>query len=239
MSSPHDSIRIVIADRHPVVLAGLRKLIDPKLGLVIVGEASDRLKAIQLVHDLAPDVLLIDPAMPGTKGAEILAELRHKTPSVKTVLMTDDISGEQTVEALKLGARGVIAKDSTAPLLCKCLRVVAAGEFWIGRDRVRDLVRSLLEAERLDTRAEQPAALVTPRELQVIAAIVDGATNKDVATQLGVSAQTVKNHLSNIFDKLGVSNRLELALYAAHHRLLQGAEDRPKIRQARAASRPS
>jgi DNA-binding NarL/FixJ family response regulator len=124
------------------------------------------------------------------------------------------------VQALRLGAHGIVLKESVTELLYKCIRAVMNGDFWVGHERISDLLQTLRELERAPRRAPTPASSLTLRERQVIGAIVDGATNKDIGKEFGLSEQTVKNHLSHIFDKLGVSNRLELALYAVHHHLL-------------------
>ncbi len=131
------------------------------------------------------------------------------------------------MQALRLGVRGIVMKDSAAQTLYKCIRAIMNGEYWVGHDRVNDLLHSLREVERASSREAPPASRLTQRELQVISAVIDGATNKDIGKSLVLSEQTVKNHLSNIYDKLGVSSRLELALYAVHHRLLAG--DRPGL----------
>jgi DNA-binding NarL/FixJ family response regulator len=153
---------------------------------------------------------------------------------VRIVLLTAAIEPEETVQALRLGARGVVLKESAAQTLYKCIRSIMKGEYWVGHDRISDLLQTLRELERIPAPEASPASRLSPRERQVITAIVGGATNKDIGQSLGLSEQTVKNHLSNIFDKLGVSNRLELALYAVDHRLPAGAEaDRaPAPRQA-------
>ncbi len=127
------------------------------------------------------------------------------------------------VEALQLGVRGIVLKDSATRLLYKCIRSVIAGEYWVGHERVSELVHALRQLTTSATRTTTPVKMLTRRELQIVGGIVQGATNRDIAQKFGMSEQTVKNHLSNIFDKVGVSNRLELALFAVHHQL---AEDR-------------
>jgi DNA-binding NarL/FixJ family response regulator len=222
MSDAQEPIRIVIADDHPLVRDGLRRLFELQPGFVVVGEAGDGVEAVLRTKDLKPDVLLLDLAMPRLNGLEVLKELSESARDVRTVLLTAAIEREETVQALRLGARGVVLKESATQLLYKCVRAVMAGEFWVGHERVEDLMQMLLQVERAPGRDAPPASRLTPRELQVIAAIVEGASNKDIGKELGLSEQTVKNHLSSIFDKLGVSTRLELALYAVHHRLLSG-----------------
>jgi DNA-binding NarL/FixJ family response regulator len=137
---------------------------------------------------------------------------------VKPVLLTAAIDAAESVKALRLGARGVILKESATQLLFRCLQSVMSGEYWVGHERVLDIVQHLRTAGRQTEAA--PATLLTRRELQIVSAIIEGASNKDIGQQFNLSEQTVKNHLSHIFDKVGVSNRLELALFAVHHKLL-------------------
>jgi two-component system nitrate/nitrite response regulator NarL len=216
-------IRIVIADDHPIFREGLRRLLEAEPGLIVVGQAGDGDEALQQVQKLRPDVLLLDLAMPKMGGLDVLRELNDQRSTVRTVLLTAAVEREEAVQALASGAYGVVLKESATQLLYKCVRAVASGEYWIGRDRVADILKSVAEENR-KPQTPAPASQLTKRELQLVAAIVGGSSNKDIAQELSLSEQTVKNHLSNIFDKVGVSNRLELALYALHHRLLkQGA----------------
>jgi DNA-binding NarL/FixJ family response regulator len=219
MAEQKPVIRIVIADDHPLLRDGLRRLFELQPGLSVVGEAADGVEALERVRELKPDILLLDVGMPRMNGLEVLRVLAGEGSDVRTVLLTASIESEETVQALRLGARGVVLKESATEQLYKCIHAVMRGDFWIGHERVGDLLQTLFRAEREALTQQTPASTLTPRERQVIAAIAEGASNKDIGRAYGLSEQTVKNHLSNIFDKLGVSTRLELALYAVHHRL--------------------
>ena len=215
-------IRIVIADDHPIFRDGLRRLLEADPGLTVVGEAADGVEALKLALKLKPDVLLLDLAMPRQTGLDTLPELAHSCPNVRTIVLTAAVEKPEVVRALQLGARGVVMKESATELLLRSIRAVMKGEFWVGRGSVSDLVQFLREGAR-GPRLKEPLRKdfgLTPRELEVVAAIVAGYTNRDVAQKFSISEDTVKHHLTNIFDKLGVSNRLELALFAVHHKLV-------------------
>ena len=207
--------RIVIADDHPIFREGLRRLLEAEHRFAVAGVAHDGFEAVRQVEALRPDVLLLDLAMPGSGGIQALEEVAERRLDVKVIVLTAAIDTADSVRVLQLGARGVIMKECATHLLYKCVDTVIAGGFWVGHDRVTDIVEHLRKGEA----RHAPAAMLTKRELQIVSAILDGASNKDIGQQFSLSEQTVKNHLSHIFDKVGVSNRLELALYALHHKL--------------------
>jgi DNA-binding NarL/FixJ family response regulator len=161
-------------------------------------------------------------AMPRVPGLQALGELSTARAPVRSIVLTAAIESPTVVEALQLGARGVILKESSTSLLFKCIRCVADGQYWVGREEVANLVE-YVRREVSTARDTRDRAGLTPRELEVVSAIVAGLSNKDMARQYAISEQTVKHHLTRIYSKLGVSNRLELALYAMQRRI--GADD--------------
>jgi two-component system nitrate/nitrite response regulator NarL len=221
------SVRILIADDHPVYRQGLRALFRDEVEFIIVGEAVDGEQALKLVDKLYPDVLLLDLQMPKLTGLEALRELSGASTSVRPILLTASIEKEQIVQALQLGARGIVLKDASTETLFKSIRTVMKGKFWVGEKAVPNLVDVLRTniaaggeaAQRAESRETKNTFGLTPRELEVVGSIVTGLTNREIAGKFSISEQTVKHHLSNIFDKVGVSNRLELALFAINHHL--------------------
>ena len=216
------TIRIVIADDHPILREGLRKLLEAEPDLRVIGEAGDGVEAVKAVRRLKPDLLLLDLAMPRQTGLEALREIGTlASTATRTVVLAAAIEKAQVAQAIQLGARGVVLKESATQLLLRCIRAVMGGQYWVGHEVVSSLVEALRDLlPAADGGDRQDHFGITRREMEVINAIVSGYTNKDIAQKFSLSEQTVKHHLTNIFDKLGVSNRLELALFAVNHHLV-------------------
>jgi two-component system, NarL family, nitrate/nitrite response regulator NarL len=205
------AIRIVIADDHAIFRDGLKRLLATQEDFRIIGEASDGKEAIALANELKPDILLLDLAMPRVPGMEVLRELSQQEVAVRTILLTAAIQPFAVTSALQLGARGIVLKASPPELLLKSIRSVHEGQFWVGSEAVTAWART-----------GQPSSTgfgLTTREVEIISAIREGNSNREIASKLAISEETVKRHLSNIYGKLGVSSRLELAVLATEQHL--------------------
>jgi two-component system, NarL family, nitrate/nitrite response regulator NarL len=216
------SIRILIADDHPILRDGLRKLLEAEQDFIVAGEASNGDEALQITRELEPDMLLLDLMMPGVPCLEVLRSLTASALQTRTLLLTATIEPDDFVKALQLGARGVVMKDAASQLLMKAIRKVMDGEYWIGREGVAGLVDTF-KSQMFD--AKERRFGLTPRELAIVAAVTTGLTNREIAQRFSISEETVKHHLTKIFSKVNVSNRLELALFAVSQRLVEPLAD--------------
>lgn len=221
-------IRLVVADGHPLFTLGVRSLFAQEPGLEIVGDAGDGEETLAVVARCRPDVLLLDLQLARITGLEVLRRMNALRLPTKTVIVTAAIERPEMRIALMRGARGVLLKHMASDLLAKCVRHVMKGEYWIARDNVGDLI----DAMRNPSNSEESAGL-SQRERDIVAAVIKGASNKDIAWQLGLGEQTVKNHLRRIFAKLQVTNRVELAVHAMEHQLTEPAEKTPQALVAR------
>jgi two-component system, NarL family, nitrate/nitrite response regulator NarL len=221
MDSYHKEILFLIADDHPIFRDGLRSLLDSQEGFRVVGEAADGAEAVRLTKQLTPDILLLDLAMPRYSGLEALRDIARASIPVRTIVLTAAIENAEIVEALQLGARAVVLKESATQVLIQSIRSVMSGQYWVGHESIAGLVQALQElgsSARRDKRRKTFG--LTPRELEIVQMIVASSRNKDIAEKFAISEQTVKHHLTNIFNKLGLSTRLELALFAVNHSLV-------------------
>jgi len=221
MPNSAQQIRILIADDRGINREGVQRLLEGEPDFLVVGQAATSTEALRLAHHLQPDVLLLSRSMLGAYGKETLRELAAIESQVRTILMTDRGHETDVVSALEIGARGVIAKDSESEMLFRGIRKVMEGEYWISRSSVADLVRAVRRLlGHVEGQPRKPN--ITPRQQEIIASVAAGRSNKQIAQQFSLSEDTVKRHLTNIFGRLGLSNRLELALFAAQQEMHEG-----------------
>ena len=204
-------IRLILADDHSIVLDGLRRLFESEPDFEVVATCADGAAALDAVRSKTCDVLVLDLKMPGKTGLEVLQAMSDEHVPCRTVLLTAALKDDEVVQALKLGAMGVVLKESEPGALLECVRRVQQGEQWIDRETLsRAFGRVMMRASA----TREASRNLTPRELEIVRMIAQGLRNKAVAERLSISEGTVKIHLHNIYEKLGVDGRLELVLFA-------------------------
>ena len=217
---PAPYIHLVIADDFPIFRAGLRRLLETSGRLRIVGESALGTAVLTLVREQQPDVLLLGARAPGSGWRETLRQFADAGVAVRTILMVTSIDAPDVADALERGACGVISQDATAAVLLQSIDSVVAGQYWVGHEgAVADLAACARRFE--DARRREHQFGLTRREIDIVRAVVDGDTNRAIAARLSISENTVKRHLLHIYDKVGTSSRVELALFATHHRLFE------------------
>ena len=223
-------IRIVVADDHPIFRDGLCKLLALEEDFEVVAQAQDGREVLDVLQQYEPDILLLDLKMPGLDGLGTLQRLQAARNRTRVIVLTASDDKNEFVQAMKLGTSGIVLKQTATDLLIKSIRKVHAGEIWLDSHTTAAVIRQFVSADDVPP---APQAAVPPprerersplsqREREIVALVAQGFKNKEMAEKMFISEQTVKNHLHNIFDKLGVSDRLELALYAIHNNLHTG-----------------
>jgi two-component system nitrate/nitrite response regulator NarL len=231
-------VRVVLSDDEGLFRASLRQLfavppsiikdvygVDVGPGFDVVGEAESGEDTVRVVRSVRPDLLLLDLRMPRMSGLDALRELTPIDSTLRTILLAGTIDRPQLLTAVHLGVRGLLLKDATTEVLFEAVACVLAGRYWLGQTLVSDLlevVRPLIQTSK--AAGGRLAFGLTPREREVLSLIVAGYANKDIAREFAVSEETIKHHLTRMFDKVGVSNRLELAMVATERGLLTGPD---------------
>jgi DNA-binding NarL/FixJ family response regulator len=219
VAKPKQAIRVLVADDHMIFRQGVRKLLEGEDDISIVGEASNGNECVAMMAKLRPDILLLDINMPDKDGLAVLQEVNFDSLPTQVVVLTASEDDREAVRAMRLGARGIVLKQSASDLLVKSIRQVYSGEIWLDSRITAEVMKAFAKDSNGGSRRDKP--LLSHREKQVVLLVAQGNRNKEIGENLFISEQTVKNHLHNIFDKLGVSDRLELALYAIHHDLIE------------------
>jgi DNA-binding NarL/FixJ family response regulator len=225
-------VRIVIADDHPIVRDGLKKLLLLEDDFEVVGEAGDGREVLERVQELDPDVLLLDLRMPNLDGLSALQALQQSNRHTRVIVLTASDDKNEFVQAMKLGCSGIVLKQTAPDLIVKSIRKVHAGEIWLDSHTTAAVMRQFQtggeSSGSIGGGKSRERSPLSAREREIVALVAQGYKNKEMAEKMFISEQTVKNHLHNIFDKLGVSDRLELALYAIHKGLHLTSEPAPR-----------
>jgi DNA-binding NarL/FixJ family response regulator len=218
-TSARSAARILIADDDPIVREILRNMLAAQNSFTVLGEARNGEETVKLARELKPDLLLLDLLMPNLPGLDALKEMTTSDFMVRTIVLTASITKQQVLQALQLGARGVVRKDALGELI-SAIRAVLDGQYWLDGKIVPNVVQ-LLNELAASTKASAPRNDfgLTPRELEIVVLVTEGCGNREIAGRLTISEETVKRHLTHIFDKVGMSTRLELALFALDHGL--------------------
>lgn len=202
------TINIVLADDHPIFLLGMERLLSTTESIRVIATCSDGEQALQAVRDLQPDILVLDLKMPRLDGLAVLRQMRQEQLATQTVLLAAELDEDNVIEAMRYGVKGVVLKEMAPQSLLQCIRVVYAGGQWLEKRSTHLAFNKLLRRN-----TQQPLTVLTPREEHLVRLVYDGLSNREIATKLHISEGTVKTHLHNIFDKLGIKNRVELARY--------------------------
>jgi two-component system, NarL family, nitrate/nitrite response regulator NarL len=211
------AIRLVLVDDHPIVLQGLQQLFQRHEDFEVVSCCPDGTTALEAVEQFQPDVLVMDLRMPGLNGLDVLRTLAANQSPCRSVLLTAIVRDSEVMEAIKLGVRGIVLKESSPDVLIDCVRRVYRGEQWIERETVTRALQGMLDRE---SAAREVGQTLTPREVEIVRMVAQGLRNKVIADRLSISEGTVKVHLHNVYEKLGVDGRLELVLCAQQKGLI-------------------
>jgi DNA-binding NarL/FixJ family response regulator len=215
-------IRIVLVDDHAMVRAGLHLLMEDYPNLIVVGEAADRATALELATAEQPDIILLDIDLGGSSSLDFLTDLRA-TCQARVILLTGVRDPLEHQRGVRLGAAGLLLKEQSANVLAQAITKVHAGELWLDPGLMARVLSDILHGTSANSRPASPIKTdrLTERERDVVALICEGLTNKQIAERMVLSETTVRHHLTSIFDKLSVANRLELVIYAFQHELVK------------------
>ena len=215
-ASSVDRIRIVIVDSHTLVRTGLRLILESKAGIKVVGEAGKVSEGLEIVANQKPDIILLKLDPFSSIGLDIIRKLSKASSCSRVILLAQPDEAQVLINAVQEGVLGIVLKTQPPEILIKAIRKVHAGEVWIERSMIANLLSGLTNAQRLVTQDPQTESItqLSQRERQVIQQIGQGRKNYQIAKQLSLSETTVRHHLTSIYEKLGVSDRLELLVFA-------------------------
>lgn len=213
-----NNIRVLIADDHSMVRQGIKQILELENDITVVALAANGVEAIKLTREFKPDVILMDINMPGMNGLQAIKELKDEKVSSRIIVLTIHQDREYLFKTLQMGAEGYVLKDAEPSLLIEAIRSVFRGQSFIQPNMTKELVKEFNRVT-LHEKDKNDENSLTSREVEVLELIAEGMINKEIAKQLYISEKTVKNHVSNIFKKLNVSDRTQAAIYAFKHNL--------------------
>jgi two-component system nitrate/nitrite response regulator NarL len=212
-------IRVIIADSQAIFRVGIRKVLAVEDDLRVVAQAETLEQAMSAVAKFPADVLLFESCI-ATNAPEAAGEILKHAPELKLIVITPEAEADQTVEYLRRGVRGIVTRAIPPDLLMRCVRKVAEGETWLDNRGVNWVIEAY-RAQATQLTSPRPKNRLSDKELLIVSCVSQGMRNKEIAQQVGTTEQVIKNYLRKVYDKLGVSDRLELALYCIHHRLME------------------
>src|SRR5437016_2601589 len=219
------AIRVILADTQSIYRVGIRKILALEDDVRVVAQAENFEQTVAAAQRYPADVILFEAAITNNHQ-EAVSELIKHSPLSKIVVVLVEPAEEDTVDLLRRGVRGIVSRAISPDLLVKCLRKVADGETWLDNKGVNWMLEAY-RSQAAQLTSPRPKARLSPKELAIISFVTQGMRNKEIAVEIGTTEQVIKNYLRKIYDKLGVSDRLELALYCIHHRLLQSSRAQP------------
>ena len=215
------TIRVILADTQAIYRVGTKKIFALEDDIRVVAQAENLGQVLAAASKFPADVLLFEAAI-SPNAPEAVSEVLKRAANLKVIVLSPENDEETTVEYFRRGVRGILPRSIAPEMLVKCVRKVAAGETWIDNQSVNWVIEAY-RSQAAQLTSPRPKTKLSDKELLIISCVTQGMRNKEIANEIGTTEQVVKNYLRKVYDKLGVSDRLELALYCIHHRLLQGS----------------
>src|ERR1700693_2751394 len=218
-------VRVILADTHAIFRAGLRKVFALEDDIRVVGQAETLLQTQSAVAKFSADVLIFEAALT-PNPVEAVVNLLRQNPSLRVVVVTPGADQDLTLDLFRRGAHGIVSREVEPELLVECLRKVVAGETWLDSTGVRWVLEAYRNQNNRPT-GSRPKVQLTPKEMLIVSCVTQGMKNKEIALRVGTTEQVVKNYLRKVYDKLGVADRLELALYCLNHHVVDSTKVPP------------
>lgn len=230
MDTQSKNVRIIIADSEAIFRAGMSKIFTQEPDLEVVSQTDSLAQTLATVSEIEADVVLFEAGLSLTPAEAVSEVMRRALPPARVILVSQRSSEHETVDYLRRGVRGILTRSVSPELLVRCVRKVSAGETWLDNQGVNWIIDAYRSQAQLGSGKQ--TLRFSEKEMLIISGVTQGLKNKDIAVQVGTTEQVVKNYLRKIYDKLGVADRLELALYSMHRKLLDSYTPQPIARKA-------